>query len=157
VASRYGVNPKTVAKWRKRSSAADLRTGPKEPGSTVLSVENEAIIVAFRRHTPLPLDDCLYALQATIPHLTRSSSSPSKISPFLISPIMSAPKIVPATVPTPPNRLVPPSTAAAITESSSPSPSWNRPEWRRLAYNIPAMDAALEESSRTRILIAAGR
>lgn len=29
--------------------------------------------MAFRRHTLLPLDDCLYALQATIPHLTRSS------------------------------------------------------------------------------------
>ncbi|MGY3333474.1 hypothetical protein ACVILI_006551 [Mesorhizobium sp. USDA 4775] len=27
----------------------------------------------FRRYTLLPLDDCLYALQATIPHLTRSS------------------------------------------------------------------------------------
>jgi hypothetical protein len=38
-----------------------------------LSVEEEAIIVAFRRHTLLPLDDCLYALQPTIPHLTRSS------------------------------------------------------------------------------------
>lgn len=25
------------------------------------------------RHTLLPFDDCLYALQATIPHLTRSS------------------------------------------------------------------------------------
>jgi IS30 family transposase len=39
----------------------------------VLSVEGEAVIVAFRRHTLLPLDDCLYALQATIPHLMRSS------------------------------------------------------------------------------------
>ncbi|RWF38107.1 MAG: IS481 family transposase, partial [Mesorhizobium sp.] len=29
--------------------------------------------VAFRRYTLLPLDDCLYALQPTIPHLTRSS------------------------------------------------------------------------------------
>ena len=48
LASRYGVNPKTVAKWRKRSSAADLRTGPKEPRSSVLSVEDEAIIVTFR-------------------------------------------------------------------------------------------------------------
>ena len=28
---------------------------------------------AFRRHALLPLDDCRYALQATIPHLTRSS------------------------------------------------------------------------------------
>jgi hypothetical protein len=27
-------------------------------------VEQEAIIVAFRKHTLLPLDDCLYALQA---------------------------------------------------------------------------------------------
>src|SRR5258707_1650904 len=43
------------------------------PRSTVLSVEEEAVVVAFRRHTLLPLDDCLYALQATIPHLTRSS------------------------------------------------------------------------------------
>jgi hypothetical protein len=52
---------------------ADLRTGPKHPRSTVLPVQEEAVIVAFRRHTLLPLDDCLYALQATIPHLTRSS------------------------------------------------------------------------------------
>jgi hypothetical protein len=36
-------------------------------------VQEEAVIVAFRRHTLLPLDDCLYALQATIPHLTCSS------------------------------------------------------------------------------------
>jgi transposase InsO family protein len=36
-------------------------------------VEQEAIIVAFRKHTLLPLDDCLYALQATIPQLTRWS------------------------------------------------------------------------------------
>jgi integrase len=47
--------------------------GPKEPRATVLTVEEEAIIVAFRRHTLLPLDDCLYGLQPTIPHLTRSS------------------------------------------------------------------------------------
>src|SRR5271170_7243044 len=73
LAKRYGINQKTVAKWRKRSSVADLPTGPKEPKSTVLSVEEEAIVVAFRRHTLLPLDDCLYALQATIPHLSRSS------------------------------------------------------------------------------------
>ena len=39
----------------------------------MLSIEEEAIIVAFRKHTLLPLDDCLYALQPTIPHLTRSS------------------------------------------------------------------------------------
>jgi transposase InsO family protein len=73
LARRHGINPKTVAKWRKRDSTADRRTGPSCPKSTVLSVEQEAIIVAFRKHTLLPLDDCLYALQATIPQLTRSS------------------------------------------------------------------------------------
>src|SRR3954452_17802276 len=73
LAKRHGVNPKTVAKWRKRGSVADRPTGPKQPKSTVLSPEDEAIVVAFRRHTLLPLDDCLYALQPTLPHLTRSS------------------------------------------------------------------------------------
>src|SRR6201998_2971485 len=72
LASRYGVNQKTVAKWKRRTSVADLPTGPSEPKSTVLSAGDEAIIVAFRKHTLLPLDDCLYALQATIPHLPRS-------------------------------------------------------------------------------------
>jgi transposase InsO family protein len=70
---RYGINQKTVAKWKKRTLVADRPTGPREPKSTVLTTEDEAIVVAFRRHTLLPLDDCLYALQATIPHLTRSS------------------------------------------------------------------------------------
>ena len=73
LAKRYGINPKTVAKWKKQHSTADRKTGPSEPKSTVLSIEDEAVIVAFRRHTLLPLDDCLYALQPTIPHLTRSS------------------------------------------------------------------------------------
>ena len=73
LARRYGINQKTVAKWKKRTTIVDLPTGPTTPKSTVLSVEQEAVIVAFRRHTLLPLDDCLYALQATIPHLTRSS------------------------------------------------------------------------------------
>ena len=31
------------------------------------------MVVAFRRDTPLPLDGCLYALQPSIPHLTRSA------------------------------------------------------------------------------------
>src|SRR6056297_2449182 len=68
-----GINVKTVAKWRKRQTVEDVRMGPKEAHSTVLSAEEEAMIVAFRRHTLLPLDDCLYALQPSIPHLTRSA------------------------------------------------------------------------------------
>ena len=73
LARRYGINQKTVSKWKKREAVVDLPAGPREPRSTVLSIEEEAIVVAFRRHTLLPLDDCLYALQATIPNLTRSS------------------------------------------------------------------------------------
>jgi transposase InsO family protein len=73
LARRYGISPTTVQKWRKRSSLSDAPMGPKQVRSTVLTVEEEAIVIAFRRHTLLPLDDCLYALQSTIPHLTRSS------------------------------------------------------------------------------------
>jgi transposase len=73
LARRYGISPTTVQKWRKRETTADLAMGPKEPHSTTLSLEQEAMIVTFRRHTLLPLDDCLYALQPSISGLTRSS------------------------------------------------------------------------------------
>lgn len=73
LARRYGVSPTTVQKWRRRQTTADAKMGPKEARSTILTPEEEAIIVTFRRHTLLPLDDCLYGLQPTIPHLTRSS------------------------------------------------------------------------------------
>lgn len=72
LAKRYAINPKTVAKWRKRDSPEDLPSGPKTR-SGKLTAEEEEIIVRFREHTLLPLDDCLYALQAQIPHLSRSS------------------------------------------------------------------------------------
>ena len=68
-----GDHPKTLAKWRKRATVEDLKTGPKAPHSTTLTEAEEAAVVAFRRHTLLPLDDCLYALQPSIPHLTRSA------------------------------------------------------------------------------------
>ena len=64
LAARHGLNHKTVAKWRKRAFVNDAPMGPKTPHSTVLSPKEEAIIVAFRKHTLLPLDDCPYASQA---------------------------------------------------------------------------------------------
>ena len=73
LAARYAINPKTVAKWKQRSFVHDAPMGPKQPRSTVLTPEQEAACVAFRKHTLLPLDDCLYALQSAIPGLTRSS------------------------------------------------------------------------------------
>ena len=46
------------------------KDGHSKPRSTVLS---EAMVVAFRRPTLLPLDDYLHALQPSISHLTRSA------------------------------------------------------------------------------------
>src|SRR6201981_447845 len=86
LAKRYSINQKTVAKWKQRETVGDLPTGPKEAKSTVLSIEEEAIIVAFRRHTLLPLDDCLYALQPPLPHLTRSSLLPDNGIQFTFPP-----------------------------------------------------------------------
>ena len=51
LAKRYGINQKTVAKWRKRTAVKDLSTGPKDAHSTVQSIKEEAIIVALRKHT----------------------------------------------------------------------------------------------------------
>lgn len=42
---RYDLNPKTVMKWRSRSFVHDAPMGP-----TVLTPEEEALAVAFRRH-----------------------------------------------------------------------------------------------------------
>lgn len=64
-----GSTRRSVAKWRKRCSVTDLGTVPKDHRSTVLTAQQEAVVVAFRRHWLLPLDDCLYASPATIPYL----------------------------------------------------------------------------------------
>jgi len=72
-AKRFNVNPKTIIKWRKRTDPSDLPMGPKKIKSTVLSAAEEQAIVAFRKLTLLPLDDVLYSLKVTIPHLSRSS------------------------------------------------------------------------------------
>jgi transposase InsO family protein len=73
LAARYGLNPKTVAKWRRRGSTADAAMGPSRPRSSVLSEAEEAIVVEFRRRTLLPLDDVLGCLRETIPRLSRSA------------------------------------------------------------------------------------
>src|SRR3954451_20065906 len=49
LAARYGLNPRTVAKWRSRSSTADARMGPARPRSTVLTEAEEA---GDRRRVP---------------------------------------------------------------------------------------------------------
>ena len=73
LAERYGVNRKTIAKWKARESTSDDRMGPKNPCSSVLTRDDEAIILAFRWRTRLPLNDCLYKLRRRTPKLSRSA------------------------------------------------------------------------------------
>ena len=73
LSERLGLNYKTVLKWKNRDFVHDMPMGPKNPHSTVLTREEEAICIAFRKHSLLPLDDCLFALREQIPHLSRSS------------------------------------------------------------------------------------
>jgi transposase-like protein len=74
LSKRYNINPKTVIKWRKRADEGvmDKSNTPKKT-RTVLSTSDEAIIIAFRKSTQLPLDDCYDGLISEIPHLTRSN------------------------------------------------------------------------------------
>ena len=73
LAAQYGLNPKTVVKWRARQITTDAPMGPRQPRSTVLTDAEEAIIVEFRRRTLLPLDDVLGCLRETISKLSRSA------------------------------------------------------------------------------------
>jgi transposase-like protein len=41
------INAKTLAKWQKRKAVDDIKTGPKEPRSTILTEAEETMIVAF--------------------------------------------------------------------------------------------------------------
>ena len=66
LAERHDINKKTVAKWWKRNSTGDAAMTPKVPHSTVLTPEEEAAAVAFRRLTLLPLDDCFHALKTNV-------------------------------------------------------------------------------------------
>jgi hypothetical protein len=67
------MNPQTVAKWQQRTHGTDAPMGHTPPHATVLTKAQAALSVACRRHTLLPLDAGLSAVQATLPHLTRSA------------------------------------------------------------------------------------
>ena len=54
LAKRYGINEKTVLKWRHRKSVHDAPMGPKNPHSTVLTPEEEAAC-SFPATNPIAL------------------------------------------------------------------------------------------------------
>jgi len=71
LAKRYGINPKTVLKWKHRKSEEDAPSGAPSRSKS-LTAEEEAVVISFRKHTLLSLDDCFYTLKKIIPHLSRS-------------------------------------------------------------------------------------
>ncbi len=73
LAAKYGLNPKTVAKWRKRTDTADAPMGPRSRRTVALTAAEEAMVVEFRRRTLLPLDDVLGSLRDNLPKLSRSA------------------------------------------------------------------------------------
>jgi hypothetical protein len=73
LAAHYGLNAKTVRKWRKRTTTADEPIGPKTPKSTVLTPAEEAIVVALRQKTLLPCTMCLVASRTPSRRLAQTS------------------------------------------------------------------------------------
>ena len=72
LAERHGINPKTVAKWKKRDTTADRRRGREHRIQRCSRFRKRRSSSPSANTALLPLDDCLYALQPTIPHLTGS-------------------------------------------------------------------------------------
>ena len=88
LSQELGITPKSVAKWRKRATVEDMKTGPTAPESAVLTEAEEVTVVALRRHTLLPLDDCLYALQpASHPSLDPISAAPVPATLWHLAPV----------------------------------------------------------------------
>lgn len=73
VAERFSLNEKIVRNWRKRTSLEGCADGTKGDPFVYAHPRKESGLRGLRRPTLLPLDDCLYALQAPIPHLSRYS------------------------------------------------------------------------------------
>jgi hypothetical protein len=73
LAKRYNVSRNTIAKWKARESTSDERMGPKNPCSSVLTLNDEAIVLSYRWRTRLSLDDCLERLRRLMPQLSRSA------------------------------------------------------------------------------------
>jgi hypothetical protein len=73
LAKRYRVNRKTIAKWKAHEFTSDEQMGPKNPHSSLLSPEDEAIILAYRWRTRMALNDCHLRLGHLMPKLSRST------------------------------------------------------------------------------------
>jgi len=72
LAKQYGINPKTVLKWKHRTTTEDQKTGPKTRRSALSELE-QLVVCEVRKTLLLPLDDLFIMLKPIIPALTRSN------------------------------------------------------------------------------------
>ena len=72
LAKRHGVNRKTVAKWKAREFISDEKMGPKNPRSSLLTLHDQAILLAYRWGTRLALDDAHLRLKRLMPEAPRT-------------------------------------------------------------------------------------
>jgi transposase len=79
----YGINPKTVAKWRARTSVLDEPMGPRDRASQHLSQEQEHLAIALRNQGHPSLDDLMGQLLETASASSMASKNgiPSRTTP----------------------------------------------------------------------------
>lgn len=73
LAKLYGINVKTVAKWRCRTSVQDQPMGPRDRGSRNLHPDQEQQVIELRQRGCLSLDDLMGHLLGQAPKLSRSA------------------------------------------------------------------------------------
>lgn len=72
LAKLYGINVKTVAKWRSRDTVLDLPRGPRSKGNEHLSAVQE-VKLSLSETTGASPDDLMGQLLCTAPKLSRSA------------------------------------------------------------------------------------
>ena len=65
LSERYGINPKTVAKWRRRTSLEYLTDGDRVSRPTVPVGDEETPVTSSADARSYPLENCPALLQAT--------------------------------------------------------------------------------------------
>lgn len=75
LAKKFGLNVKTIYKWRKKESVFDSKSGVDGSLQSVLTIQEQQIICEIRKLTFLSQSDLLVALKPYIPTLTRSNLS----------------------------------------------------------------------------------
>lgn len=72
LAKRFGLNPKTIQKWKSRDSVSDKKFGTKTVRYTLSKTERR-IIALVRKHLKVELDELVVILEPYMPKINRSN------------------------------------------------------------------------------------